>query len=185
MTSLTFLRQALFRAAMTKDDLSDIINVGIEVLIKQRYELPAFGSLLREVKAQRAAAYQVLFRTVHGGLSESARGVIDALFLVEEGEHTSPWNNLKTDAPKATLDGLRVLLQRYDQLFALADNGQALKGIPEVKRQQLALEGMSLDAASMMDMEPKKRYAVTLSLIQRQLARVIDDLCNVFCKQNA
>lgn len=88
--------------------------------------------------------------------------MIDALFLVEEGQHTSPWNDLKTDAPKATLDGLRALLLRYDQLSALANNGQALKGIPEIKRQQLALEGMSLDAASMMDIEPKKRYAVAV-----------------------
>jgi hypothetical protein len=47
------LHQALADAALTKDDLADIINVGIETLVKYRYELPAFGTLLREAKAQR------------------------------------------------------------------------------------------------------------------------------------
>lgn len=44
------LCQALVDAALTKDDLADIINIGIEVLVKHRYELPAFGTLLREAK---------------------------------------------------------------------------------------------------------------------------------------
>lgn len=35
----------------------------------------------------------------------------------------------------------------------------------------------------MVDMEAKKRYAVALALIERQLARVKRRSCNVFCKQ--
>lgn len=181
--ALKLLCQALADAALTKDDLADIINVGIEMLVKYRYELPAFGTLLREAKAQRAATYQALFRGVYEHLSEADRAVLDALFLVGDGCRTSPWNDLKTDAPKATLDGLRELLTRYDQLSTLAGNQQFLRNIPVVKRHQLSLEGLSLDAASMVDMEVKKRYTVALALIERQLARVIDDLCDMFCKQ--
>lgn len=177
------LRQALADAALTKDDLADIINVGIETLVKYRYELPAFGTLLREAKAQRAATYQTLFCGVHAGLSETDRVVLDTLFRVVGGCRTSPWNDLKTDAPKATLGGLRELLKRYDQLSALAGNQNLLRTIPIVKRHQLALEGMSLDAASMVDLESKKRYTVALALIERQLASAIDALCDVFCKQ--
>src|ERR1035437_1054759 len=64
---------ALADAALTKDDLVDIINVGIETLVKYRYELPAFGTLLREAKAQRAATYQELFRGVYECLSAKDR----------------------------------------------------------------------------------------------------------------
>lgn len=181
--ALRVLRQALADSALTKDDLADIINVGIEMLVKYRYDLPAFGTLLREAKAQRTATYQALFRGVHERLGAADREVLDALFLVGDGSRTSPWNDLKTDAPKATLDGLRELLTRYGQLSALAGNQELLRNIPVVKRQQLSLEGMSLDAASMGDMEANKRYTVALALIERQLARVIDDLCDVFCKQ--
>jgi len=38
---------------------------------------------------------------------------------------------------------------------------------------------LSLDAASMADMEVKKRYTVSLALIERQLARVTDDLYDI------
>lgn len=65
------LCQALVDTALTKDDLVDIINVGIETLVKYRYELPAFGTLLREAKEQRAATYRMLFRDVYERLSEA------------------------------------------------------------------------------------------------------------------
>jgi len=139
--------------------------------------------LLREAKAQRAATYQTLFHAVFERLSEADRSALDALFLVDDGVRTSPWNYLKADAPKATLNGLRELLTRHDDLSALAGQQELLRHIPVIKRHQLALEGISLDAASMADIEPKKRYTVTLALIERQLARVTDDVCDVFCKQ--
>lgn len=181
--ALKLLCQALVDAALTKEDLADIVNVGIEILVKYRYELPAFDTLLREAKAQRAATYQALFHDVFERLSKADRVLLDDLFVVEHGSQTSPWNDLKTDAPKASLNGLRELLARYDDLSTLAGHQELLRNIPVVKRHQLSLEGLSLDAASMMDMEAKKRYIVTLALIERQLARVIDDLCDVFCKQ--
>jgi len=181
--ALKLLCQALVDAALTKDDLADIINVGVEILVKYRYELPAFGTLLREAKAQRAATYQALFHGVFERLSETDRVVLDALFLVGDGDRTSLWNDLKSDAPKASLGGLRELLKRHDQLSVLAGDKDLLRNIPVVKRHQLSLEGMSLDAASMVDMEPNKRYTVALALIERQLARAIDDLCDIFCKQ--
>lgn len=161
------LCQALIGTALTKDDLADIINVGIETLVKYRYELPAFGTLLREAKARRAATYQTLFRDVYERLSEADRTKLDALFLVGDDCQTSPWNDLKIDAPKVTLSGLRELLTRYDQLSTLAGNQELLCNIPVIKRQQLSLEGLSLDAASMADMEVKKRYTVSLALVER------------------
>jgi len=179
----TMMCQALANAALTKDDLADIINVGIEILVKHRYELPAFGTLMREAKNQRAKMYQMLFQRVHSRMTDADRVMLDSLFVVGDNTRTSPWNDLKADAPKATLEGLRALLQRYDRLAVLAGKNGLLHAIPVVKRQQLALEGMSLDATSMADMAAKKRYTVTLALIERQLARVIDDLCEVFCKQ--
>jgi hypothetical protein len=116
--------------------------------------------------------YQALFRDVYECLNEADRKVLDALFLVGDGCRTSPWNDIKIDAPKATIGGLRQLLTSYDQLSVLAGNQKLLRDIPIVKRHQLALEGLSLNAADMVDLEVKKRYTVALALIERQLARV-------------
>ena len=41
----TVIIQTCFRAARTREDLPDIINMAIEELIRQRYELPAFSTL--------------------------------------------------------------------------------------------------------------------------------------------
>lgn len=41
------LLRALFEAARTKVELADLINIGIEELVRGRYELPAFDTLRR------------------------------------------------------------------------------------------------------------------------------------------
>jgi TnpA family transposase len=78
---------------------------------------------------------------------------------------------------------MRDLLVRFDQLTVLSGYNACLKTIPVVKVSQWALEGNALDAASMADLAPSKRYAVTLAVIRQRLAIVTDDLCEIFCKQ--
>ncbi len=55
-TTLEFLKSALREAATTKDEIPDIINVGLESMAKARYELPAFGtSSSRSHESRRSA----------------------------------------------------------------------------------------------------------------------------------
>jgi hypothetical protein len=167
----TLVRQVLVDAALTKDDVIDIVNIGIETLIRHRYELPALDTLVREARLQRVSANQALFEKIHSGLSDKEIEFIDRLFIVgEDPRRVSPWNDLKRDAALPTIDGMRDLLARYDSLTALSPHTDLLKTIPVVKVKQWALEGNSLDAASMVDMAAGKRYAVALSLIRYRLA---------------
>ena len=178
------MREAFREAALTKEDMADLINIGIETLVRDRYELPAFDTLEREARAQRAATNQELFAQVNSALGDADRSLFDSLFVVGDNQRrVSPWNDLKQDPAKPTLDGMRQLVARYDQLTGMAGHAHVLKAIPLVKIRQWALEGGSLAAASMADLEPNKRYAVTLALISQRLARVTDDLCDIFCKQ--
>ena len=178
------MRAAFCEAALAKEDVADLINIGIETLVRDRYELPAFDTLEREARAQRAATNRELFAQVGRGLDDAGRALLDSLFVVgDDPRRVSPWNDLKQDPAKPTLDGMRKLVARYDRLTGMAGHAHLLKGIPVVKARQWALEGGSLDAASMADMEPNKRYAVALALISGRLARVTDDLCDIFCKQ--
>ena len=43
----------------------DIINIAIETLVRHRYELPAFDTLLRETRAERIATNQALHTQLH------------------------------------------------------------------------------------------------------------------------
>ena len=45
--------RACIEAARTRDDLADIVNAGIEELLRCRRELPAFGTLLRLARSAR------------------------------------------------------------------------------------------------------------------------------------
>lgn len=178
------MRQTFSKAALTKEDVIDIVNVGIETLVRHRYELPAFDTLVREARIQRVSANQVLFAKIHDALTDEGRGFIDQLFIVgNDPRRVSPWNDLKRDAAKPTIDGMRDLLARYDSLMALSRHTELLKTVPVIKAKQWALEGNSLDAASMVDMAAAKRYTVALALIRHRLAIVTDDLCDIFCKQ--
>ena len=178
------MRQTFAEAALTKEDVIDIFNIGIETLVRHRYELPAFDTLVREARAQRTAANQALYAQIHDALGDEGRTFLDNLFVVgDDPRRVSPWNDLKQDAARPTIDGMRDLLARYDRLTDLSCHVRLLKTIPVVKIKQWALEGNSLDAASMMDMSAAKRYAVALALIRHRLARVTDDLCDILCKQ--
>jgi TnpA family transposase len=178
------MQQTLAEAALTKENVIDIINIGIETLVRHRYELPAFDTLVREARVQRLATNQALHAQIHDALGDVGRTFLDRLFVVgDDPRRVSPWNDLKQDAAKPTIDGMRELVARYDRLTELARHAHLLKTIPVVKIKQWALEGNSMDAASMVDMAAAKRYVVALALIRQRLARVTDDLCDIFCKQ--
>ena len=178
------LQKTFAEAALTKDDVIDIFNIGIETLVRHRYELPAFDTLVREARIQRIAVNQALHAKVHDALGTAGRSFIDKLFVVgNDPRRVSPWNDIKQDAARPTVDGMRELLLRHERLTGLSCHTHLLKRIPVVKTKQWALEGNSLDAASMLDMVAAKRYAVALSLIRQRLACVTDDLCDIFCKQ--
>ncbi len=180
----TLLRATFSEAALTKEDVADIVNVGIEILVRHRYELPAFDTLVREARAGRAATNQALYEQVQCALGKTGAAFLDTLFIVgDDSRRVSPWHDLKQDSAKPTVYGMRDLLVRFDQLTALSCYNAVLKTIPVVKVSQWALEGNALDAASMADLAPSKRYAVTLAAIRQRLAIVTDDLCDVFCKQ--
>ena len=178
------LRTALGEAALTKEDVADIVNVGIEILVRHRYELPAFDTLVREARTGRAATNQALYEQVYSALGKTGADFLDTLFVVgDDSRRVSPWYDIKQDPAKPTVHGMRDLLARFDQLTALSSYNVFLKMIPVVKVSQWALEGNALDAASMADLAPSKRYAVTLAVICQRRAIVTDDLCEIFCKQ--
>jgi len=148
----TLLRTTFREAALTKEDVADIVNVGIEILVCHRYELPAFDTLVREARAGRAATNQGLYEQVHSALGKTGADFLDALFVVgDDPRRVSPWHDLKQDTAKPTVHGMRDLLARFDQLTALSGYNAFLKTIPVVKVSQWALEGNALDAASMAD----------------------------------
>ena len=63
-----------------REDLADIVNMAIEELIRQRYELPGFSTLFRAARAARVAVNRGYYRQIYQATDPVARAHIDALF---------------------------------------------------------------------------------------------------------
>ena len=177
------LTSAVREAAQTKEDLADIINVGLEELIRQRVELPGFTTLLEEAQRGRAEVNRLMFQRVTEVLGASGRLVIDRLLAVDPTARHAPWQALKGDPGRPTLAHLREFVEHLRWLKSLPVDAAALATLPTIKVRHFAAEANSLDAARMQEMEAGKRYTLAVALITRQVARALDDLGEMFSKR--
>jgi len=175
--------QTCLHAARTREDLPDIINVAIEELVRQRYELPAFSTLLRIARSARYAQNRAYQERVCWALDAPARQRLQVLLRREEGEARSVWDRLKREPRRATVPQFKAALE--DLRWLQQHNGAAdtFASIPEVKIRQFAAEARSLDMASLGDMPEGKRFTLMAALIRKQVAHTLDDVTDIFLRQ--
>jgi hypothetical protein len=177
--------QAMHEAARTKEHLADLLNVGIETLVRQRYELPAFDTLARGARHVRAALYRQFYRQAAGALTVEEKTALAKLFVPEAESRFTPWNQLKQEPSNPTLTHLRRWLERQVWLAQYRVRSEILAGIPGVKVKHFAAEARTLDAARMLAVEPEKRFILAVSLLTVQAATLLDDLAEMLLKRMA
>jgi len=177
------LLDACREAALTKEDPADIINVGIEELIRLKFELPGFSTLLRTATYIRTQVNRQIHIQVSTELGETGRHHIDSLIKTEPGKTRSEWELLKKDAGKPTLNNLRDLVSHLEWLKSWYVDLNSIKCLPDAKYRNFAAEAKSLDAARMQAMEASKRYTLAAALIKMQVSRRLDDLGDVLVKR--
>ncbi len=150
--------KSMAEAAGTKNDLADIVNVAIEELIRHRYELPVFNTLVRAAKRIRPTVDRAFYRQVRQHLNPESCQNLDSLFTISDSNSQTPWLELKQDPGKPILKNLKTLVWRLKWLDELHTYQDALEQIPNVKLKHFATEAMNLDAARMKELEPNKRY---------------------------
>src|SRR3954471_23544601 len=89
--------RACIEAARTRDDLTDIVNAGIEELLRHRRELPAFGTLLKLARTARALVNRAYHRRIAAALPRDVRERLAALLVVPEGATRSAWDQVKLE----------------------------------------------------------------------------------------
>ena len=181
--SRRILQEAGREAARTKDDIVDIINAGIEELVRHRMELPVFETLVREAKKSRAWTNTRLYNQVFKKIDEDGRNLVDEILRVVPATGRTQWNDLREDTGKPTLKVMRDLIRRLSWLKQINRSAVALEGVPHTKFRHLALEARTLDAARMRRVSERKRCVLTVALIRSSLATVMDDLCEIMIKR--
>lgn len=107
--------------AEVKDHAADLINVAIEELVKERYELPAFSTLDRLIGHVRSLVNNRLFARVGVGLSTSEQIYLDRLLLGETDESIATLNLLKSPPKRTKLSGMKLLQSKFDALMTFGD----------------------------------------------------------------
>jgi hypothetical protein len=93
----TCFLKAMIEAGKTKEDLADLINVALDELTKNRFELPPFALLDKAAHHVRAVTTRGLYRRVYQAIPENTRISLDALFTVQPSQKLSPWELLKQE----------------------------------------------------------------------------------------
>ncbi|NHZ66818.1 DUF4158 domain-containing protein [Massilia genomosp. 1] len=145
----TAILSAATEAAQTKQELADIINVIIEELVRQRFELPAFTTLNRKAFAVRSQVNDRYFRTLASPLPEAVINRFDEMLTPAPVRGMSGWQQMKQDPKKPTNTEVRIYLQHLQWLKSWSTELPAVAHIPVVKRSQYVHEARALDVADM------------------------------------
>lgn len=174
---------AATQAAQTKQELPDIINVVIEELIRQRFELPAFTTLNRKAFAARSEVNDRYFKTLVDPLPAVVINRFDAMLVPAPLQGMSGWQQIKQDPKKPTNTEVRKYLDRLTWLKSWSSELPSVAHIPVVKRNQYVHEARALDVADMKDLKHDKRYALMVLLFHAQLSKSLDDAVEMFIRK--
>jgi len=169
-------------AARTRDDLADIITVALEDLVRNRYELSAFATILGAARSARTDINQGYHTQIRDRLSDVATAALKALLARPPDGTQSSWDRLKIEPKQATTQNTRDFLEHLEWLRGHAVQPDVFAGIPDVKVKQFAAEARSLDLGSIHDCAEAKRLTLTAALVLVQTARALDDAADMFVR---
>jgi hypothetical protein len=173
---------AAVEAAQTKEDLANIINVMLETLVRQRYELPAFSTLERVAVTARARVNSRYYQLITTDLDATTRVRLEILLTRPPAERRSPWDRLKQAPKSPTVKHMRESLAQLHWLQAQDVSPAIFAEVPASKREQFAAEARSLDIYDLNRLRWSKRFALAAILI-RQVAKALDELGEMFLRQ--
>ena len=173
--------QAVADAALNMDDPADLVNVAIEELVKESYELPAFSTLDRLARHVKHTVNARLFARVDEriipGNKRSLKNLLDT-----GPRGRSALNALKAAPKSATKKNLSEMQERLVWLESFGDTKRLLEGVTNQKVANLAAQARALDASELRDVSPERRRAMLVCLIDRTKVSVRDALCEMLTK---
>ena len=176
------IAKAVGVAATVRDHPADLVNVAIEELVKERYELPAFSTLDRLVLHIRAVINNRLFKKVARSLGVTEISYLDSLLIDDPDSDSVTLNEVKQLPKKATLTQIKKLLAHeqgskarlaplgckaacFERLMSFGDSKRLFSTIATTKIKHFAAYARTLDAAEFQDILLPKRRTLLLSLI--------------------
>jgi len=170
------------QAAYTMSDPADLINVAIEHLVEQRFELPAFSTLDRLVGRVRHHVHHHLYTQITQALSPAQVGRLEALVGVHNGR--TEFTRIKAVPRGASLQHMRQWSHRLAWLESIVTTPPLLAGVANTKVQQFAAEAHALDVVDMRRIQivPRRR-ALLVCLLHQAQVQTRDQLIEMFLRR--
>ena len=169
-------------AAQTMNDPANIINVILEALVKERYELPAFSAIDRTVCNIRHKINDNIFNVIRGRIDHADKTILLLKTLEKKAtEHKSPYHQFKRLPQKPTVTHFKELVAHHDWLMTFGDFSKYLTDISKIKLEQFAEEARALPANAVKEMcHQDKKIALIACLLAQAQCRTKDALAQTF-----
>ena len=176
---------AIRAAAEVKNNPPDLINVALELLVKESLELPGYSTLDELASRIRNEVNTAIFERIVARMALPDRLRLEALLEVAGPAAKSLFNRLKQPAGRASWTAFREQVAHLGWVCSLGDTEAWLEGVAEAKIADFAGEAAAADAGVMRDVAPLKRTALLACIVHAARTRAHDDLAEMFCKRMA
>ncbi|MEL6254444.1 MAG: Tn3 family transposase [Bacteroidota bacterium] len=182
-TTFSSMRATALLTAESKEHLADIVNVMLEELIYQRYELPAFSRFIRIAQSARAQVNEACYGKINDQLSPLQKKELDQWLEKKTEAGGSWWTKLKYEPPSPSSQSIREYLSHIRWLKQYTQKYKVRIDIPDAKRQQFAYEAYACDLQHIKQLKPAKRYTFLLILMEKQMGKALDNLILMFIRR--
>lgn len=174
---------AVSKSALVREYSADLINVAIEELVKERYELPAFSTLERLVGHLKFRVNQRLYLQITAKLSQSEILMLEQLLSPEAEANTLTLNLLKSLPKKANLAQIKALQNKFNQLMNFGDTKRLLADVSTTKIKAWAAIAKASDLGELRDTNLAKRQVLLICLLYQAQVKTRDHLVEMFLKR--
>ncbi|WP_043634677.1 Tn3 family transposase [Chromobacterium haemolyticum] len=179
-------KETAYVTAELLDQRVDIINVVIDELVEQRFELPAFRTLDELAERAHAEVQGRIYSTVFSRLTTECRESLSVLLQTDALQHRqSEYNELKKSAKRSTRKHLEMLVDHLTWLESLGNMDGVFAGVPDTKIRHFAAQAQAFDVSELRECADSKRYTLMLALIHRMQVRARDQLTEMFLRRVA
>ena len=183
---------AIATMAEIQDHPADLVNVAIEELVKERYELPAFSTLDRLVSKVRTAVNNRLFEKVARQMTPIEIAYLDGLVANEDEppfqsseQFLAILSDLKAIPKNATISHIRELQTKFDRLMSFGEAQSLVKNITPTKVKHFAALAKAMDISELREVKRPKRRTLLLCLLYIAQTKAKDHLIEMFLKRMA
>lgn len=180
-----FVSAEIYEHAQTINYSADLINIGVELLIKENYELPAFSTIHRLVRHTRYVVNGKIYGKITQNTSAELVQRIESLFKSDHDSIFTDWQKIKELPRKPTLTHLKAILDHLKWLMTFGKMNSFVENIPEAKWKYFAAIGKATRAKDMRDLEKAKRLCVAICMIYKAQVDTRDSIITMFIKRMA